>query len=74
MSPCCRVSKIFVVGDFSFFPILFYFSTEFNLSVNLMINQRNLLLDSLIGLQVGMLELIDHVEVLAVMVLDVVAA
>ena len=55
-------------------PILFYFSSEFNLSVNLMINQRNFLLDPLIGLQVGVLELFDHVEVLAVMVLDVVAA
>ena len=55
-------------------PILFYFSAEFNLSVNLMIDQRNLLLDPLIGLQVGVLELFDHVEVLAVMVLDVVAA
>ena len=53
---------------------LAYFSAEFNLSVNLMINQRNLLLDPLICLQIGVLELFDHVEVLAVMVLDVVAA
>ena len=54
--------------------ILLYFSSKLNLSVNLVINQRNLLLDSLIGFYVGVLELLNQTEVLAILVLDVVVA